>query len=114
MVRFTNYWVFIRMLTESNAKFVNVIEKIVKETMQRAEAELSKAKDYKEILDLPSKKENWEAQDGAEKKMMEHLKKVLVLMGEMSILTEGVNVFKDGLRYRELKEKGVVKIVRID
>src|SRR3972149_4206282 len=114
MVRLTDYCGFRTLLTESNAQFVNVIEKIVKETMQRAEAELSKAKDYKEILDLPSKKENWEAQDGAEKKMMEHLKKVLVLMGEMSILTEGLNVFKDGLFYRELKEKGVVKIVRID
>lgn len=92
------------MLTDLNIRFTNAITKIVDETMQRAETELKKARYYKEMLELPAKKENWSIQDSADEKMMDHTKKTLTLMGEIGVLMEGLKVFQDGLIYRLLKE----------
>jgi len=92
------------MPTDINIQFTNAMEKIIKEIMQRAETELGKAKHYKEMLELPSKRENWSIQENADKKMMEHTKKTLTLMGEIGVLMEGLRIFKDGLTYRLLKE----------
>lgn len=92
------------MLTELNIRFTKLVEKTVADIMQRAETELEKAKYYKEILELPAKKENWSIQDSAEEKMMDHTKKTLALMGDIGVLVEGIKVFQDGLIYRLLKE----------
>jgi len=97
------------MLTDLNAKFMNMIEEIIREKYQHAEAELEKAKHHKELLELPPKKENWSAQENAEEKMMEHIKKTLQIMAEVDILMDGLLVFQDGLTYRRLREKGTIR-----
>lgn len=103
------------MLTDINIKFTNMIEKIIKDMFQRAEAELKKAIYYKEMLELPSKKENWNIQENAEDKMMEHTKNTLTLMGEVDVLMDGLRVFQDGLIYRLTKETGIVrKTVKVE
>lgn len=113
-----NYWVHIKMpidnITDINIKFINAMEKIIKEIMQHAETELEKAKYYKEMLELPSKRENWSIQDGAEEKMMNHTKRVLELMSEMGVLMEGLHIFKDGLIYRMEKEGIIKKTIRLE
>lgn len=103
------------MLTDINIKFTNMIEKIVKDMFQRAEAELKKAVYYKEMLELPPKKENWSIQENADDKMMEHTKNALALMAEVDVLMDGLRVFQDGLIYRLMKETGIVrKAVKVD
>lgn len=92
------------MPTDMDLKFVKLMESIVRERTQHAEMELAKAKHHNEIMGLPPKKENWEAQDNAETKMMEHLTNVLTIMQENEVILHGIGVFQDGLIYRELKK----------
>lgn len=101
-------------ITDINVKFTNAMEKIIKELMQRAGTELEKARYYKEMLELPSKRENWSIQENADKNMMEHMKKTLTLMGEMGVLMEGLHIFKDGLTYRLEKEGIIKKPIRVE
>lgn len=103
------------MLTDIHFKFTNIMEKIIREKFQQAESELEKAKYYKEMLELPPKKENWNIQDNAEEKMMVHIKKTLEIMSEVDTLMEGLHIFQDGLIYRLLMEKGTVRrTVKVD
>lgn len=90
-------------------EFVDYIEHSAREAMMKAEFELDKLKECKSMLDLPSRKENWGAQEKAEDGMVEHLAKVFSYLEEVAILTKGLEVFKDGLIYGKLKHTDMIK-----
>lgn len=90
--------------------FVDYMEKLAREAMENAELELLKMKETKEVLDLPPRKENWNAQEKAEDNMGEHMDKLLSYLQEISILTKGLEVFKNGLVYNAMKSSKKVKV----
>jgi len=90
--------------------FIDYMEKLAREAMENAELELLKMKETKEVLDLPPRKENWDAQENAEGNMGEHMTKLLSCLQEVSILTKGLEVFKDGLIYKSMKSSNKVKV----
>ena len=91
-------------------EFVDYMEKLAREAMEGAELELLKMKETKEVLDLPPRKENWDAQENAEGNMGEHMTKLLSYLQEVSILTKGLEVFKNGLIYNAMKSSNKVKV----
>lgn len=90
-------------------EFIDYIEHLAREAMSKAELELSKMKETKDILDLPSRKENWDAQDNAEDDLGEHMTKVFSYLEEVAILTKGLEIFKYGLLYSKLKNTDMLK-----
>ncbi len=90
-------------------EFVDYIEHLARECMENAELELLKMKETKEVLDLPPRKENWGAQEKAEDSMGEHLTKLYSYLQKVSILTKGLEVFKDGLICGKLKHTDIIK-----
>lgn len=91
-------------------EFVDYMEKLARQAMENAELELLKMKETKEVLDLPPRKENWDAQENAEGNMGEHMTKLLSYLQEVSILTKGLEVFKNGLIYNAMKSSNKVKV----
>ena len=91
-------------------EFIDFIEQLARECMENAELELLKMKETKELLDLPPRKENWGAQENAENSMGEHMTKLLSYLQEVSILTKGLEVFKNGLIYNAMKNSNKVKV----
>ena len=71
--------------------------------MDKAQIEIEKAKEYKDMLKLPPRKENWSAQENAEEKMDEHFTKAVSYFREVVILLKGIEIFRDGLIYRAMK-----------
>jgi len=90
-------------------EFVDYIEHLARESMIKAEFELTKLKECKAMLDLPKRKENWGAQEKAEDSMGEHLARVFSYLEEVAVLTKGLEVFKDGLIYGKLKGTNIIK-----
>lgn len=90
-------------------EFVDYIEHLAREAMTKAEFELLKMKETKEVLDLPPRKENWSAQEKAEDTIGEHLEKVFSYLDEVAVLTKGLEVFKDGLIYQGMKDTKMIK-----
>lgn len=91
-------------------EFIDFIEQLARECMENAELELLKMKETKEVLDLPPRKENWGAQENAENSMGEHMNKLLSYLQEVSILTKGLEVFRNGLIYNAMKSSNKVKV----
>ncbi len=111
MINTKAYWgnIIIENIEEAEREFVDYIEHLAKEAMRRAELELIKIKECGDVLDLPSRKENWDAQESADGDILEHMNKVISYLKEAGILTRGLEVFKDGLLYDALKNTDKLK-----
>ncbi len=90
-------------------EFLDYIEHLAREAMIKAEFELMKMKECKDILELPPRKENWGAQENAEDNMGEHMTKIFSYLQEVAMLTKGLEVFKDGLIYQGMKDTNMIK-----
>ena len=94
---------------ELEDEFVKYIKNLANQAMKKAELELMKMKETKEVLDLPSRKENWDIQENAENDIEERMGKVFSYLEEVAVLTKGLEVFKDGLIYGKLKVTNIIK-----
>ncbi len=90
-------------------KFITYIKNLAHEAMDKAELELMKMKETKEVLDLPSRKENWNVQEGAEEGIETHMSKIFSYLKEVAILTKGLETFKNGMIYNAMKDSKKVK-----
>ena len=90
-------------------EFVDYIEHLAREAMIKAEFELTKLKECRDILELPPRKENWSAQENADDNMAEHMTKIFSYLQEVAILTKGLEVFKYGLIYEKMKDTKMIK-----
>ena len=80
-----------------NKEFEKYIENLAREFVAKAGVEISKAKDSKDLLELPPKKENWDAIENAEEDVEEHFKKAMALLSKVVVLTRGLEVYRYGL-----------------
>lgn len=90
-------------------EFVKYIKNLANQAMKKAELELMKMKETKDVLDLPPRKENWDIQENAENDIEERMVKVFSYLEEVAVLTKGLEVFKDGLIYGKLKVTNIIK-----
>lgn len=90
-------------------EFLEYLERIAREAIGKAEIELAKAKECKDLLELPQRKENWSAMENADEEIDEHMKRVMVHLKEVVMLTRGLEIFKDGLIYQEMKNSKFIK-----
>lgn len=97
------------IMEELEKEFLDYIEHLAKEAMSKAEFELTKLKECQDLLELPPRKENWGAQEKAEGGMEEHMVKVFSYLEEVAVLTKGLEVFKNGLIYGNLKDTNIIK-----
>ncbi len=91
-------------------EFIDYIEHLTHKAISNAEIELKKTKEFKDMLELPSRKENWDVQDNAEVELDEHFKKVMLYLREVVILSQGLEVFRNGLIYNAMKASKKVKV----
>lgn len=89
--------------------FIDVIERLAKQCVSNAESELKKTREFKDMMELPSRKENWDIQENAELELDEHFKKAMSYIKELIILTEGLKTFKNGMIYNTMKNSNKVK-----
>jgi len=94
---------------ELEDEFIDCIQDLANQAMKKAELELMKMKEIKEVLELPPRKENWSAQENAENDIEEHMVKVFTHLKEVSVLTRGLEIFKNGLIYNSMKSSKKVK-----
>ena len=97
------------MVFDFEQEFMDYIEHLVKEAMGKADIELTKARECKDLLELPKRKENWDALEKASDETDEHIKRALSHIRETMILTKGLEVFRDGLIYKEMKNSRFIK-----
>lgn len=97
------------VMEDLEKEFVDYIEQLAREAMENAELELLKMKETKEVLDLPPRKENWSAQENAEENMEERMTKLYSYLQKVSILTKGLEVFRNGMIYNAMKSSKKVK-----
>lgn len=90
-------------------EFIDYIEHLTKEAIGKADIELTKARESKELLNLPQRKENWDALENASEESDEHIKRALSHIRESMILTKGLEIFRDGLIYKEMKNSRFIK-----
>ncbi len=90
--------------------FIDIIEHLAKQCVSNAESELKKTKEFKDMLELPSRKENWDIQENAELKLDEHFKKAMSYLQELVILTKGLETFRNGMIYNTMKGSNRVKV----
>lgn len=90
-------------------EFIDYIEHLVNQAISNTEMELKKARECKDMLELPARKENWDMQENAESDLDEHFKKVMLYLREIMILSRGLETFKDGLIYNRMKLSNKVK-----
>lgn len=98
------------MHTDHATKFADLLANIAEEKLALSKKFLESAREYKDILDLPSKRENWDIRENAEEKLDSYLQKTIKALYDVAVITEGLAVFKDGLNYRKLKTDERVKI----
>lgn len=89
--------------------FLSYLEHIAKVAIGKAEIELEKAKECKDLLELPQRKENWTAMENADEEIEEHMERAMSHLKEVVMLTRGLEVFKDGLVYEEMKNSKFIK-----
>ena len=89
--------------------FIDYIEHLAHQAISNAELELKKTKECKDMLELPRRKENWDMQENAEEDLDEHYKKVMLYLKEVAILSQGMEVYKNGLIYKRMKLSNKVK-----
>jgi len=90
-------------------EFIKYVKSLAHEAMDKAELELMKMKEAKEVLDLPSRKENWDIQENAEGGIETHMSKIFSYLREVAILTKGLETFKNGMIYNAMKDSKKVK-----
>lgn len=90
-------------------EFVDYIEHLNHQAVSNAEIEINKAKECRNMLELPARKENWDIKENAENDMTDHLKKAMIHLREVVILSTGLEVFKNGLIYNTMKSSKKVK-----
>jgi hypothetical protein len=90
-------------------EFIDYIEHLAEQAVSNTEMELKKARECKDVLELPARKENWDIQENAEQDLDEHLKKVMLYLREVAILSQGLETFKNGLIYKRMKLSNKVK-----
>jgi len=95
---------------ELEDEFVNYIKNLANQAMKKAELELMKMKETRDVLDLPPRKENWDAQENAEGDIEERMGKVFYHLKEVAVLTKGLEIFKNGLIYNSMKSSKKVKV----
>jgi hypothetical protein len=98
------------MHIEHTKKFADLLESIAEEKLELSKKFLESAREYKDILDLPSKKENWDIREDAEEKLDIYLQKTVQVLYDVAVITEGLAVFQEGLNYRKLKTDDRLKI----
>ena len=94
---------------ELEDEFIHHIQDLANQAMKKAELELMKMKETKEVLELPPRKENWDIQENAENDIEEHMIKVFSYLKEVAVLTKGLEIFKNGLIYNSMKASKKVK-----
>jgi len=90
-------------------EFIDYIEHLAHQAVSNAELELKKTKECKDMLELPSRKENWDMQENAESDLGEHFEKVMLYLREVAILSQGLETYKNGLIYKRMKLSDKVK-----
>ena len=88
---------------------MDYIQHLNHQAISNAEMELNKAKECRNILELPARKENWDIQENAQDDMTDHFKKAMIHLREVVILSTGLEVFKNGLVYNAMKASEKVK-----
>jgi len=94
---------------ELEDEFISYIRNLANQAMKKAELELMKMKETKEVLELPPRKENWDIQENAEGNIGEHMDKIFSHLKEVAVLTKGLEIFKNGLIYNAMKASKKVK-----
>ena len=94
---------------ELEDEFIHYIQDLANQSMKKAELELMKMKETKEVLKLPPRRENWDIQENAENDIEEHMIKVFSYLKEVAVLTKGLEIFKNGLIYNAMKASKKVK-----
>ena len=94
---------------ELDKEFIDYIEHLAKRAISNAEMELHKIRECKELLELPQRKENWEAMETADTEAGEHMKKAMSHLREVVILTRGLETFKNGMIYNRMRDSNKVK-----
>lgn len=94
---------------ELEDEFISYIRNLANQAMKKAELELMKMKETKEVLELPPRKENWDIQENAEGDIEEHMVKVFLYLKEVAVLTKGLETFRNGLIYNAMKASKKVK-----
>lgn len=90
-------------------EFADYIEHLARQAIDKLEAELMKAKECKDLLDLPQRKENWEAMEVADVEVDEHIKRAMSHLQEIVMLTRGLETFKNGMIYNKMRDSNKVK-----
>ena len=90
-------------------EFIDYIEHLAQQAISNAEMELNKAKECKDLLELPRRKENWEAMETADTEINEHMKKAMSHLKELVTLTRGVETLKNGMIYNRMRDSNKVK-----
>jgi len=94
---------------ELEDEFINYIKDLAGQAMKKAELELMKMKETKEVLELPSRRENWDIQENAEGDIEERMFKIFSHLKEVAILSKGLEIFRNGLIYNAMKASKKVK-----
>ncbi len=90
-------------------EFIDYIEHLAHQAIANVEMELNKVRECKDLLELPRRKENWEAMETADTEVDEHMKKVMSHLREIVTLTRGLETFKNGMIYNAMKDSKKVK-----
>ncbi len=90
-------------------EFIECIKKLAHKAMDNAELELMKMKETKEVLELPSRKENWDIQENRKEGIEKGMSKIFSYLKEVAILTKGLETFKSGMIYNSMKDSKKVK-----
>ncbi len=90
-------------------EFGDYIEHVARQTIDKIESELMKAKECKDLLDLPRRKENWEAMETADTEIEEHIKRAMSHIKEVVMLTRGLETFRNGMIYNKMRDSNKVK-----
>ncbi len=89
--------------------FVELINELAKQKLERIEFLLRSAKAWTEVSDLPNIRENWDKKDKGEDKAMEIIDELMERIEEVAIITQGLDI------YRIARERGIeVKIPEIN
>ena len=90
-------------------EFIDYIEHLAHQAVANTEMELRKARECKNMLELPSRKENWDIQENAERDLDEHFKRAMSYIREVVVLSQGMDTYKNGLIYKAMKASKKVK-----
>ncbi len=90
-------------------EFGDYIEHLARQSIDKLETELKKARECKDMLELPQRKENWEAMETADVEVEEHIKRAMAHLQEIIMLTKGLETFRNGMIYNKMRDSNKVK-----